>query len=145
MLDLNMPLTALLVKHTLYYSHGNVCPKSPVSSPDGPEDLRVPTHPQVVVAAPDRHLWDVPPGDRVVLGEGKGLSAAVHGLEDSVRVVLLLLRDLLDEERVVIEAGADCGMGGGKIMNSSSQDDPASLRVSVGLTHVVLQQVGDRS
>lgn len=143
MLDLKRPLGALLVTHTLDYSHGNVCSKSPVSSPDGPEDPRVPAHPQVVVAAPDRHLWDVPPGDRVVLGEGKGLSAAVDGLEDSVRVVLLLLRDLLDEERVVIEAGADCGMGGGEIMKASGHDDPASLRVSAALTHVVLQQVGD--
>lgn len=78
-----------------------------VLSPDGPEDPRVPTHAQVVVAAPDRHLGDVPPGDRVVLGKGKGLSAPVYSLEDSVRVVLLLLRDLLDEERVVIEAGAN--------------------------------------
>lgn len=81
-------------------------------SPDGPDDPRVPTHPQVVVAAPDRHLGDVPPGDRVVLGKGKGLSASVYGLEDSVRVVLLLLCDLLHEERVVIEAGTNWTEGG---------------------------------
>lgn len=67
----------------------------------------MPTHPQVVVAAPDRHPGDVQPGDRVVLGKGKGVSAPVYGLEDSVCVVLLLLRNLLDEERVVIKAGAD--------------------------------------
>lgn len=78
-----------------------------VLSPDGPEDPRVLAHPQVVVAAPDGHLGDVPPGDRVVLGKGIGLSASVHGFEDSVRVVLLLLRDLPAEEGVVIEAGAN--------------------------------------
>lgn len=82
-----------------------ISPKVP--SPDGPEDPWVPTHPQVVVAAPDRHLGDVPPGDRVVLGKGKGLSAPVYGLEDSVCVVLLLLCDLLNEERVVIKTGAN--------------------------------------
>lgn len=78
-----------------------------VLSPDGPEDPRVPTHPQVVVAAPDGHLGDVPPGDRVVLGKGIGLSAPVHGFEDSVRVVLLLLGDLPAEEGVVIKAGTN--------------------------------------
>ena len=76
--------------------------------PDATEDLRVPTHPQVVVAAPDGHLGALPPTDGVILGEGVDLDAPVHRLEDSVRVVLPLLAYHLSEEAVVVVGGANC-------------------------------------
>lgn len=76
--------------------------------PDGTEDLRVPTHPQIVVAAPDGHLGALPPRDGVILCEREDLGPPVHRLEDSVCVVLLFLSYLLKEEAVVVVAGADC-------------------------------------
>lgn len=76
--------------------------------PDRTEDPRVPTHSQIVIAAPDGHLGAFPPGDRVVLSKREDLSAPVHGLEDSVCVVPLLLSNLLTEEAVIVVAGANC-------------------------------------
>lgn len=66
------------------------------------------THPQVVVAAPDGHLGALPPRDGVIVRKWKDLSTPVHGLEDSVCVVLLLLSNLLSEEAVVVVAGSNC-------------------------------------
>lgn len=68
----------------------------------------MPTHPQIVVAAPDRHLGAVPPRDGVILSKRKGHSAPVYGLEDSVCVVILFLSNLLDEEVIIVKAGANC-------------------------------------
>lgn len=65
----------------------------------------MPTHPQVVVAAPDGHLCSVAPRYRVVLGKRKGLSAAVHCLKHPVGMVLQFLRNFLIEEAVVVKAG----------------------------------------
>lgn len=68
----------------------------------------MPTHSQVIIAAPDRHLRVFPPGDGVILSEGEDLSAPVHGLEDSVCVILLFLRNLLGEEAVIVVARTNC-------------------------------------
>lgn len=76
--------------------------------PDGTEDPWVATHPQVVVAAPDGHLGALPPRDGVIVRKRKDLGTPVHGLEDSVCVVLLLLSNLLHEEAVVVVAGPNC-------------------------------------
>ena len=78
------------------------------ASPDSVQHLWVSTHPQVVVAAPHGHPGALPPRQRVVLGEREHLAVAVDGLEDAVRVVVLLLCDLVLEEAVVVVAAADC-------------------------------------
>lgn len=66
------------------------------------------THSQIVIAAPDGHLGTLPPRDGVILSKREDLSAPVHGLEDSVRVVLFFLRDLLNKEAVIVVAGTNC-------------------------------------
>lgn len=68
----------------------------------------MPTHAQVVIAAPDRYLGALLARDRVILSKRKDLSAPVHGLEDSVGVVLLLFSNLLSEKAIIIIAGANC-------------------------------------
>lgn len=68
----------------------------------------MPTHPQIVVAAPDRHLGGLPPIDGVILSKREDLSAPIYSLEDSVSVVLLFLSNLLNEEAVIVVAGAHC-------------------------------------
>lgn len=68
----------------------------------------MPTHSQIVIAAPDRHRGAKLPRARVILGEWKGLSVPVHGLEDSVCVVILFLSNLLTEEVIVVKARANC-------------------------------------
>lgn len=77
--------------------------------PDGTDDPWVPTHSQIVVAAPDGHLGALPPRDGVILSKREGLGAPVHCLEDSVCVVLLFHSNLLREELIVVIAGARCG------------------------------------
>lgn len=68
----------------------------------------MPTHSQIVVAAPDGHLGALPPREGVILSEREGLGAPVDGLEDSVCVVRLFLSKLLHEEAVIVVAGALC-------------------------------------
>lgn len=76
--------------------------------PDRTEDPWVPTHPQVVVAAPHRHLGAIPPRDGIILSKRKLHCTPVDGLEHSVCVVLLFLSNLLNEEVVIVEAGTNC-------------------------------------
>lgn len=68
----------------------------------------MPTHSQIIVAAPDGHLGALPPRDRVVLSKREDHSAPVYGLEDSVCVIRLFLSNLLYEEAVIVVAGANC-------------------------------------
>lgn len=68
----------------------------------------MPTHSQIIIAAPDRHLGAFPPSDGVILSKGEHLGAPVHGLEHSVRVIILFLRNLFNKEAVVVVAGANC-------------------------------------
>lgn len=68
----------------------------------------MPTHSQVVVAAPDGYLGAHPPRDGVILCKREDLSVPVHCLEDSVCVIHLFLSYLLNEEAVVVVAGANC-------------------------------------
>lgn len=79
--------------------------------PDGAEHSRVPTHAQIVVTAPDGHLGPLTFSQGVIFSERENLSAAVHSLEDSVRVVLLLFSYLLDEEAVIVIAGGNWRSG----------------------------------
>lgn len=79
--------------------------------PDCIDDPRVPTHSQVVVAAPDGHLGALPPSDGVILCKREDLGTPVHRLEDSVSVVLLFVSYLLHEEAVIVVARANCGSG----------------------------------
>lgn len=76
--------------------------------PDCTEDPWVATHPQVVIAAPNGHLGALPSRDGVILSKREDLSTPVHGLEDSVCVILLFLSNLVIEEVVIVVAGADC-------------------------------------
>lgn len=71
----------------------------------------MPTHPQIVVAAPDRHLRALPPCDRVILSEREDLGTPVHCLEDTICVVPLLVSNLLTEEAIVVVAGGHCRDG----------------------------------
>ena len=105
----------------------------------------MPAHSQVVVAAPDGHLGALPPGDGVILCKREDLSAPVHGLEDSVCVVLLFLSNLLSEEAVVVVAGANCR---GESLTYGSVTAFKELRktnyiLTVKRTHIVFEEVGD--
>lgn len=84
----------------------------------GLQDPRVPTHAQVVITAPDRHiLW----GHRClreVLGKGVCISPAVHGLEHTVGVVLFLFHDLVPEKLVITKDMVSCRSRDGDEKNS---------------------------
>lgn len=67
----------------------------------------MPTHSQIVIAAPDRHLGAVAPRAGVILSKREVLCTPVDRLEDSVCVVVLFLGDLLNEEVVVVKARTD--------------------------------------
>lgn len=67
----------------------------------------MPTHPQIVIAAPDRHLGAIAPRAGVILSKREVLCTPVDGLEDSVRVVVLFLGDLLNQEAVIVKARAN--------------------------------------
>lgn len=62
-------------------------------------------HAQVIIAAPDRHLLLGDQGVGVVVCHGEDLRLAVHGLEHSVGVILLLLIYLLLKELIILEGG----------------------------------------
>ena len=64
------------------------------------------THPQVVIAAPHRHLSTLPPGHRVILSEWEDVCASVHRFEDAICVVLFLLADFPVEEAIVVKTGS---------------------------------------
>lgn len=65
----------------------------------------MPTHAQVIIAAPDRHLLFGDQGVSVVVCHGEDLRLPVHGLEHPVGVILLLLIDLLLKELIILEGG----------------------------------------
>lgn len=111
--------------------------------PDCTEDLWVPTHPQVVVAAPDRHLGALPARDGVILSKREDLSAPVHSLEDSVRVVLLFFSNLLNEEVVVVVARANCREDSFTLLLQNTNITGFQSNLTVNHTHVVFEEVGD--
>lgn len=67
----------------------------------GLQNLRVPAHAQVVITAPDRHIFWGHRCLREVLGKGVCISPAIHSLEHTIGVVLFLLHDLVPEKLVI--------------------------------------------
>lgn len=82
-------LIAITIDEPLNYLHNGLL------------DFRMRGHAQVVVGAPDRDLLTV---DVQLGGERRIVRASCDLLEDTVRVVLLLLHDLLHEESRILEA-----------------------------------------
>lgn len=68
-------------------------------------DTRVTAHSQVIIAAPDRHLFLSDQRVSVVICHGEDLCLPVHCFEHSVGVILLLFIDLLLKELIVLEGG----------------------------------------
>lgn len=69
------------------------------------DDTWVATHPQVIVAAPHRHISLVAQRLRVIISHGELARTTVHRFKHTVRVVTLLLFNLLLEELVITEVG----------------------------------------
>lgn len=63
------------------------------------------THPQVIIAAPDRHLFLDDQRISVVICHGKDLCLSVHCFEHSVGVILLLFIYLFLKELIILEGG----------------------------------------
>ena len=71
-----------------------------VNLPNSLSDLRMPTHTQVVIAAPHT---DVFLAARVLLSKGEATGLSLHLLEDPVGMVLFLLLYLTHKEPLVVE------------------------------------------
>lgn len=65
------------------------------------------THAQVVIAAPNRHLWAKASWNRIILSEGKNIRKPINCFKDTVGVVISLLNDLLGEEVIIIKTGSN--------------------------------------
>lgn len=116
------PLPALVFLSTCGFDSSLDCPHSSCPrhyySLCGLQDPRMPAHAQVVITAPDRHILCGHTCFREVLGKGVCISPAIHGLEHTVGVVLLLLHDLVPEKLLITKEMVSCRNRDGDEKNS---------------------------
>lgn len=86
----------------------------------GLHNLRVSTHAQVVIAAPDGHLPLVLQRASEVVSHRKLRGQTIHRLKHAVRVIALLLLNLLLKKVIVLETG-HCGKTGRHNLNIESK------------------------
>lgn len=70
-------------------------------------DAWMATHSQVIVAAPNRHLWGKASWNRVILSKRINICKPIHCFKDAVGVVIPLLNDLLGEEVIIVKTGSN--------------------------------------
>lgn len=77
------------------------------SSPCSFQNLWMSAHPKIVIAAPHCYVLAFK-GVAVIFGLRKCLSQTVHPLENTIRIVLLLLLNLTQKELIIVKVRLEC-------------------------------------